>query len=141
MPANGYSIGKDAVFTVNTPTGLLRVVITSFDAKPVYTDLKSIPLNDAPVHMSVPSGWKGSFKLDRMDSSIDDYVATYEAAYWAGQNMLSGSITVTINEPDGSTSKYKFTKVNLKVTDTGSFSGEKLVDQTVEFEASKRLKV
>lgn len=141
MPVNGYSIGRDAVLTINTPSGLLRVTITNFDAKPVYTDLKSVPLNDAPVHMSVPSGWNGSFKLDRMDSKIDDYVAAYEAAYWAGQNMLFGSITQTISEADGSTSKYKFTKVNLKVTDTGAWSAEQKVEQSVTFEASKRIKV
>ena len=141
MPLNGYSIGKDAVFTINTPNGILRVNLTGFDAKPVYTDLKSMPLDKPPVHMSIPSGWKGTFKVDRQDSSVDDYVATNEAAYYAGQSMLQGTITQTIEEVDGSTSRYRYTNVNLRVTDPGNWASEKLVEQSLEFEASRRLKL
>jgi hypothetical protein len=141
MPLNGYSIGKDVVLTINTPTGLMRVTLTAFDAKPVYTDLKSTPLDKPPVHMSIPSGWKGSAKLDRQDATVDDYVAANEAAYWAGQTVIQGSITQTITEANGTTSRYRYTNVNLKVTDPGNWSGEKLVDQSLEFEASRRLKL
>lgn len=141
MPLNGYSIGKDVKLTINGPNGLLRITLTAFDAKPVYTDLKASPLDSPPVHMSIPSGWKGTFKLDRQDSTIDDFLATNEAAYWAGQNILQGSITETISEVDGSSSRYRYTQVNLKVTDPGSWAGEKLVDQSLEFEASRRLKL
>ena len=141
MPLNGYSIGKDNVLTVNTPNGILRVKLTAFDAKPVYKDLQSNPMNEPPVHMSIPSGWKGSFKLDRQDATIDDFIAANEAAYWAGQAIQQGSITQTITEVDGTTSRYRFTNVNIRVTDPGNWAGEKLVDQTVEFEASRRLKL
>ena len=141
MPLNGYSVGKDVVCTLNMPSGILRVILTNFDAKPVYTDLKASPLNSPPVHMSIPSGWKGTAKCDRQNATLDDFAAAYEAAYWAGQNVLTGTITETISEVDGSTSRYKFTNVNLKVTDPGAWAGEKLVDQTLEFEASRRLKL
>lgn len=141
MPLNGYSIGKDNVLTINTPSGIMRVTLTHFDAKPVYTDLKSMPLDKPPVHMSIPSGWKGSAKLDRQDATIDDFVAANEAAYWAGQTVLPGSITQTITEVDGSTSRYRYTNVNIKVTDPGAWASEKLVDQSLDFEASRRLKL
>jgi hypothetical protein len=141
MPLNGYSIGKDAVFTINTPNGILRVTLTGFDAKPVYTDLKSVPLDKPPVHMSIPSGWKGTAKLDRMDSSVDDYVAANEAAYYAGQSILQGTITQTITEVNGTTSRFRYTNVNLRVVDPGAWASEKLVEQSLEFEASRRLKL
>ena len=141
MPLNGYSIGKDVVLTINTPNGIMRVTLTGFDAKPVYTDLKSTPIDKPPVHMSIPSGWKGSFKLDRQDATVDDYVAANESAYWAGQNVIPGSITQTITEVDGSTSRYRFTNVNLRVVDPGNWAGEKLVDQSLDFEATRRLKL
>lgn len=141
MPLNGYSVGKDVVITLNMPSGILRVNLTMFDAKPVFLDLKSRPLNSPPVHMNIPDGWKGSAKVDRQDASLDDFTAQAEAAYWAGQNVLKGSITQTVTEPDGSTSRYRFTNVSLKITDPGSWSAEKLVDQSLEFEASRRIKV
>ena len=141
MPLNGYSVGKDVVLTVNTPTGILRLPITNFDAKPVYTDLKAMPLGSPPKHMSIPTGWKGTIKLDRQDSTVDDYCAQVEASYWAGQNIVTGSITETISEVNGSTSRYRYTDVNLKITDPGAWAGEKLVDQSLEFEASRRLKL
>jgi hypothetical protein len=141
MPLNGYSVGKDVVLTVNTPNGVLRLNITNFDAKPVYTDLKSMPLGSPPKHMSIPTGWKGTMKLDREDSTVDDYAAQVEAAYWAGQNIVTGSITETISEVNGATSRYRYTNVNLKITDPGAWAGEKLVDQSLEFEASRRLKL
>jgi len=141
MPINGYSVGKDVVLTLNMASGILRVILTNFDAKPVYTDLKAMPLNSPPEHMSIPTGWKGTAKCDRQNSTLDDYAAANEAAYWAGQNILTGTITETISEVDGSTSRYKFTNVNLKVTDPGAWAGEKLVDQTLKSEASRRLKL
>ena len=141
MPLNGYSVGKDVVLTVNTPTGILRLPITNFDAKPVYTDLKAMPLGSPPKHRSIPTGWKGTIKLDRQDSTVDDYCAQVEASYWAGQNIVTGSITETISEVNGSTSRYRYTDVNLKITDPGAWAGEKLVDQSLEFEASRRLKL
>lgn len=141
MPMNGYSVGRDHVLTITTPLGVLRIKITNFDAKPVFADLKSTPMNEPPVHMSVPSGWKGSFKIDREDNTVDSYLADIEALYWAGGNLPQGSITETIAESDGSTSRYRYTKVNLKVSDVGSWSGEKLVEQTFEFDASRRIKI
>lgn len=141
MPLNGYSIGKDHVLTINTPNGILRVRLTGFKSEPVYTDLKSTPLDAPPVHMSIPSGWKGSFKLDRQDSTADDFAANTEASYWGGQNIAQGTITETITEVDGTTSRFRYTGVNLKLKNPGDWSGEKLVEQDFEFEASRRLKL
>lgn len=139
MPVSGFSVGKDVKLNLNLRGGILRVILTDFEAKPVYSDLKSTPLNGPPIHLSVPAGWKGTAKLDRQGPAIDDYVTAYEAAYWAGENMLTGTITETISEPDGTISKYRFTNVNIKVTEPGSWGGEKKVEQSLEFEASRRL--
>lgn len=141
MPLNGYSVGKDVTVTLNMPNGILRIKLTAFDAKPVYYDLRAKPLGDPTITMSIPDGWKISAKCDRQDATLDDFCAQYEAAYWAGQNVLTGSITETITEVDGTTSRYRYTNVNLKVTDPGSWSSEKLVDQTLEADASRRLKL
>lgn len=142
MPLNGYTLGKDAAFTVVTPSGLLTLNgLTGFDSEPVYEDLKSKPLNGPPNHAAIPAGHKGNFKIDRSDATIDSYFAAFEAAYFAGQNQQPGTILETIQEADGSVSQWRYGGVILKLTKGGNFEADKKVEQTIEFFASTKVRV
>jgi hypothetical protein len=142
MPLNGYSLGKDATFTVVLPTGTLTLNgLTAFTSKPIYEDIKSKPLNGVPIFSTIPQGHQGSFKVDRSDYTIDTYFTTFEAAYFAGQNNQPGTILETIQEADGSITQWQYNGVILKLTEAGTFEADKKVEITIEFQASTKVRV
>ena len=139
MPAGGFSVGRDVSLTViYNGAPLTFGLVTNFEAKPITGDNKILGLDGVPRHQVFPEGWSGSFTLTREDASTDDWWASLEAAYFAGQNIPYGTILESITEADGSLSQYRFENVSLKLTDAGSWSGNKEVIQKVEFMASKR---
>lgn len=142
MPVNGYNVGKDATFVVNTASGILALNgLTDFTAKPEYNDQKILRLDGITDHVRTPCGWSGSFTVERQDSAVDDFFARWEANYYAGVNERSGVITETIMEVDGSVSQYRYLNVLLKFDDPGDWSGDKTVKQKIAFSASQRQKV
>src|SRR5882672_8800541 len=99
MPVNNFTVGKDVSIVIQTPTGALTIPgLTDFTADQVSTDLKSKPLDGEPIFGYIPDGWKLSFKWDRTSPVVDNYFAQLEAAYFAGGNLLGGTVYETINE-------------------------------------------
>lgn len=142
MPLNGYTLGKDATFTVVTPSGTLTLNgLTGFQSKPVYEKIKSKPLNYVPNNAAIPQGHQGSFKVDRSDATVDTYFASFEAAYFAGNNSQPGTILETIQEADGSISQWQYNGVVLTLDDSGNFEADKKVEITIGFEASTKVRV
>jgi hypothetical protein len=141
MPTNNFSTGKDITLTIQTQAGALQLNLTDFAAKPKTTMLESKNLNGIKQHAYIPDGYDLSFKLDRMDPTVDNFWAAYEAAYYAGFNQLSGMILETIKESDGSISQWQFNGVVIKVDDLGSWSGDKKVEQSLSGLATVRQKV
>src|SRR5262245_12532803 len=117
MPVNGFTIGKDVSLVIQTPTGPLNIStgITDFSADQMTTDLNSKPLTGERKFGVIPDGWKGSFKLDRMNPAVDNYFAALEEAYFQGGNQLAGTIYESIAEPDGSVTQWRYTGVVLKL--------------------------
>ncbi|KAF1009483.1 MAG: hypothetical protein GAK28_00121 [Luteibacter sp.] len=142
MPANNFSIGKDISVVFVTPTGTLNlpVSVTSFEAKPIYNKIRSTHL-DKTRGANTPQGWDGSLQLDRFSSVVDDFFAQQEAGYYAGLNTLTGSITETIQEANGSISQYRYTDVVFSFEEAGKYTGDQKVTQTIGFFASQKLKV
>ncbi len=142
MPSNGFSVGRDVSLVITTPNGNLTLSgITGFSSKPMVTKLKSKLLDGTPKFGVIPDGWQGSFKLDRSDASADNYWAAQEAGYFNGQNQNAATIYETIQEADGSLTQWRYTGVILVLEDAGSYEGDKKVEQSFSFEASKRIKV
>lgn len=143
MPANNFTIGKDISLTIVTTSGILALPITttSFDSKPQYNKVRGVCLDGVNRGFNAPTGWDLTFTLDRSSSVVDDFFAQQEAGYYAGQNTLTGSISETIQEANGSVSQYRYTGVILALDDAGKFSGDAKVSQTISAFASQRLKV
>jgi hypothetical protein len=145
MPVNGYSVGRDVTVTVAGPGGTSIVIpaseITAFDKRPLKREDVSRPLNSPPMFLYMPDGWRGTFSVDRQDSTLDSFQAALEAAFWAGTNSLSGTILETITEPDGSTSQYRYNGVMLWVDEPGSAAADRKISQRVEWSASTRVQV
>jgi len=143
MPANNFTIGKDISLTIVTTAGILALPITttSFDAKPQYNKVRGVCLDGVNRGFNAPTGWDLTFGLDRSSSVVDDFFAQQEAGYYAGQNTLTGSISETIQEANGSVSQYRYTGVILALDDAGKFTGDAKVSQSISAFASQKLKV
>ena len=143
MPVNNMSIGKDVSVVIITPTGALNIpaaAITSFSVQPVTENESRIGMDGVTRALVVPTAWKGSFDVDRLNSSVEDWWAGVEAAYFAGQNVTSGTITETISNPDGSISQYRYTGVVFDLQDLGNREPTKVIKQKLSFVASRRMK-
>lgn len=143
MPINGYSVGRDVTLKVVLSGGRTLSIpgLTNFKKKPDLSDQKVMRMDGRVDHLVFPGGWSGSFELDRTDDSVDTFMADYENAYYNNQNMQAATLTETIIETDGTASRFRYTGVMLKPTDMGDAAGDKTIKQTVEFLASRRLKV
>jgi len=144
MPVNNFTIGKDISLVINSGSnGRLDVSagITDFTADPQTTELSSKNLNGVKKFAIIHDGWKGSFKIDRFNPILDNFWAVVEAAYYSGVNQLAGTIYETITEADGSVTQWRYTGVILKLEKAGDFGGDKKVEQSMSFMASKRNKV
>ena len=143
MPANDFTVGKDVSIDLVTPSGILQLPVTTtgFEAKPMYNKLRVKCLDGVNRGANIPDGWEGTIMLDRSSSVVDDFFAQQEAGYFAGLNTLTGSITETIQEANGSVSQYRYVRVVISLDEAGNFKGDQTVGQTIGFFASFRRKV
>ncbi len=142
MPINSQSLGKDISFTVVTSTGTLAINgKTDYEIKPMTTELKHKDLDGTTSYAYVPDGWSISIKLERRDPTIDRYFAQLEASYYAGANIVPGTILETIQEVDGSVSQYQYTGVVLKYDDAGNWKSDGFIAISLTGMASRRIRV
>ena len=138
------SIGHDVTVTIFDVTSNSIVSFparTGFSAEPITKTINSEPLNGPPQFAEVPNGWRGTLDFDRTDNSIDVYFANYETTYYAGANPLSGTITQTIQEKNGSVTQYQFTGVAMKLAQAGMWKAAEKVAMRVDWNASQRIQV
>jgi hypothetical protein len=140
---SGYTVGKDVSLVIQTAAGPLTLAgLTDFTSDPVVIDIKSKPMTTGiPVHDYIPDGWRMSFKADRMDSSVDDFWANFEAAYYANAPLPAGTVYETIIESNGTVTQWRYTNAVVKLEKGGDKSGDKKVEQMLSGMASQRVKV
>jgi hypothetical protein len=140
---SGYTVGKDVSLVIQTAAGKLTLPgLTDFSSDPITLDIKSKPMTTGePIHDYIPDGWRMSFKVDRMDSSVDDFWANFEAAYYAGAPLPPGTVYETITENDGTVSQWRYTRSVVKLDKAGDKSADKKVEQTLSGMASRRVRV
>lgn len=142
MPINSQSLGKDISFTVVTPSGTLALNgKTDYEIKPMYSELKHKDLDGTTSHAYVPDGWQIGIKLERRDPAVDRYFAQLEASYYAGANLVPGTILETIQEADGSVSQFQYTGVVLRYDDAGSWKSDAFVPVSLTGMAVRRNRV
>ncbi len=85
MPYNSLNVGNDATLDLYGPTGYVTTTtIVEFNAQQMTNQLESLPLGRPPIFAEVPKGWEGTFKIQRVDATIDSLFAQLESAYWSG---------------------------------------------------------
>lgn len=141
---NNQTVGRDVSLDFYTSKGVLNVpaaAITAFDTQPQTTSTSSKGLDGITRYGVFPDGWKGSITVDRLSGLLDTFWAQIESDFYAGINIQPGTITETIQEPDGSVSQYRYTGVMFDLKDAGSKVANKLVSQKLDFMANRRIKV
>jgi len=147
MPAqDAFNVGRDA--TLNITAGgipLKPTIITEFEFKQDTVQLKSKPLNGAPIFQEVPDGWSGSFSVDRADPTLDDFFSQAEDNWYAGDDQTIASILQTIADAAvgavGPIHQYLFEGVQMKLDQGGNYKQDDKVMQRVAWVASRRRKI
>jgi hypothetical protein len=145
VPVNGFTVGRDVVVTIAGPGGTPIVIdaadVTHFTKRPLKKDDWSRPLNSPPIPLYMPDGWRGTVDVDRQDPTLDTFQANLEATYWAGQNILAGTMLESVTEPNGTNSQYRYDDVMYWVEDPGDASADKRVSQRLEWCCGTRKRV
>ena len=139
MPGTDFNLGSDVKLYINTTAGQLALdITTSFTAKPKYRNIESQGLDGETRHEDIPTGWDGSFELDRASGVVDQFFLTLENNRRAGIKTTKATIKQVIQERDGSISSFKFYDCSLAYEDAGTWKGNDKVTLRVGFKASGR---
>lgn len=142
MPINNFSVGRDISLTIVTPSGPINFnLLMDFQSKQDTTKKRIKGLDGKTRFVRFMDGWSGSLKLERRDSTVDDYFAQLEANYYSGVQEGGVSITDIKSEPGGNLTQYRYFGVLLDLEDAGKWSGEDTVNQTITFVAERRIKI
>jgi len=142
MPVNSFTVGRDCTLTIVTASGPLNLsLITQFQSAPDMAEIKIKGLDGITRHARFFDGWRGSFNVERQDSTLDDYFAQLEANYYAGINEQPATINETITEVNGQVTQYRYLNVLFKLDDAGSKAGDQTVKQKLSFVAARRTKI
>lgn len=145
MPMNSFNVGSDCRVVVQHPLaagGQLDLGdVTNFKAAQQTKALNYTTIEGTTKKGEYPTGWSGTFQLERTDHAVDDFICTLEQAILNNQNAGTGTVYQYVTELDGSTSTYQYTGVAFKFTDAGTYAGAETVKQTLNFEASTRARV
>lgn len=144
MPINGFTVGSDVSVTISTTSGNLNPAgLTSFTKKQDVTQKKIKLLTGITKNLTFPDGWSGTFVASRVDSSIDDYIAAFEANYFAGADQEGDSvnITETIREVSGAVTQWQYNGVTFVLENGGDAAGDTELVQTLSWVAERRIKL
>lgn len=142
--ANTFNLGRDGakitiVDSVNGNVTLSGMV--EFGAKSRAKEAESEGIDGITKFRNAPAGWEGDFKFDREDASVDVYFDAWETSFYAGLPPPEVVITQTVNETDGSRTKWQYQGVTLKLSDGGTWKGLDKVSQSIGWKASRRIRL
>ena len=137
-----FSVGRDTQLVVIGPGGRIDLTyVSSFEARQLTHSVKVDRLDGIPMGTELPSGWEGSFEIERGNSAVDDLIALIEQQYFNGTPAAPGTMYQYISEADGSTSTYQFDTVTFKLVSAGQWRGDSSVKQKLEFFAARRRRI
>lgn len=137
MAINNLSIGRDITLNIHSSNGEIVIpTVISFTCKPTPDVRTSVAMNGNVLYATIPQGYSGSIDIDRTSPALEAFWTAYETAYYAGQNLLANTITVTINEANGTVSQWIASGVMFDAQDFGNWTGSDIVKQTLNFRAS-----
>lgn len=141
MALDGLSAGQDCKLTFTDANGNIQVSkIQNFRWKYDTNIPKKILMSGATLHPKFWQGCSGSFSVFRSGADLEIYFSEGEQSYLLGGDQIPVTITETIRNIDGTYNQWQFINGVLDLSDGGDFNGNDVVEQTVTFYASQRLR-
>lgn len=138
------NVGVDYSITYydSTTGGLINLGdVQSVKISAMKHDISSKPYNQVPRFGYVPDGFKIDFTITRTGSVLEDLMVRLSDNFNQGNVQGVGYLNETINNPDGSVSRYQYTNFVVFLTDHGDISREKVVSIHLEGMASDKVKI
>lgn len=144
MPVNGMNVGVD--YSLNYFDASSGGLIELGDVQEVKIvamkhDISSKPYNQPPRFGFVPDGYKIDFTITRSGPILEDLMVLLEANFNAGNVLAPGFLNETINNADGTVSRYQYGNFVVFLTSHGDVSREKVVTLSLEGMASTKKKL
>lgn len=142
MPINGMNVGVDyAISYYESSSGTLISLGDVQSVKIIANkhDIKSAPYNQVPRFGYVPDGFKVDFTITRTGSILELLMTTFNSNFNAGNIITPGFLNESINNPDGTVSRFQYTNFVVFLTDHGDISREKVVSMKLEGMASDKI--
>jgi hypothetical protein len=144
MPANNINVGPDYQFLYYD--GATGALIDLGDVQTVRItsqkhDLKSMPYDDVPRFAYVPDGFRIEFTLVRNVPTWENFQVAYDQAFNNGNIILPGVLNESINNPDGSVSRYQYQGCAMHLNDHGDISRERPAMLRLEGLASEKVQI
>ena len=137
-----FNTGHDVAIEITDASGAnLEIPIkTGWDKKQITESVRSRPLNGPSINEEDPLGWEGSVDIDRSNATVDNWIASREAAFYAGQTVRQFTILETIQEVGGGYTQWRYTGCACKLSDAGKAERGKTVVMKLDWTAGRRIK-
>jgi hypothetical protein len=144
MPVNGMNVGVDYQISYyeSVSGGLIPLGdVQSVRIAAQHHPIKSAPYNQPPRFGYIPDGYKIDFTITRNSVVLESLMATFEQQFNAGNVMGPGYLQETINNADGTISRFQYTNFVVFLTSHGDISREKTVTLVMEGMASTKVPI
>ena len=144
MPTNGMNTGTDySLIYYDGNTGALVNLgdVQNVKITALKHDIASKPYNTVPRYAYVGDGFKIDFQITRTGPDLEVFMATAAANFNAGAVQQPGYLQQTITNPDGSITRFQYTKMVIFLTDHGDISRDKPVTLVLEGMASDKVQI
>lgn len=115
--------------------------VQNVDIKALKHNIKSQPYNRQPRYGYVPDGFQIDFTITRTGSALENFMVASAANFNAGGIQKPGYLQETINNPDGTISRYQYTEMVIFLDDHGTISRDKPVTLKLEGMASDKVQI
>lgn len=144
MPTNNMNTGVD--YSISYYDGASGLLVDLGDVQNVKVqalkhDIKSMPFNRPPRFGYVPDGYRIEFSITRTGGALEDFFVAAEANFNAGSVSKAGYLNQSINNPDGTISRYQFTNFVVFLENHGDIARDKVVTLTMQGMASTKQKI
>jgi hypothetical protein len=144
MPTNQMNTGSD--FTIQYFEGTSGLLLNLGDVQDIkFTalkhDIKSMPYNNLPRYDYVDDGFKIDFSIVRTSSTIEDFMVLRSQQLLSGTTRLPGVLNESVNNPDGTVSRYQYTNFVFFLESHGDVSRDKVTTLTGTGWASAKVKI
>jgi hypothetical protein len=142
MALTTFSIGRDTQLVIMGPSGRVDLShVTGFESRQVTAPIRVSRIDGTQLGAELPKGWEGSFDVERGSSTLDDFIATLEQDYYAGNTSQLSTMYQYVTESDASVSTYQFVGVIFKLANAGMWKGDASVKQKLEFYATQKQRI